>query len=323
MKEERTICFLLLSQAHLMDIAGPAQVFYEASQLGPLTYKFIYCGTRASLTTEQGLQIANLQDFEKTNLKKSDYVIVPGIDFNSFKSGTHRQEIRQIRPWLRMQVEKGVTVASICSGSLILAVCGILNEKKCTSHWKCIEYMIDRFPRVDVLIDRLFVKSDNIYTSAGMSSGIDMSLAILENHHGPVLPAKVAREMVVYLRRGGIDSQQTIYLDYQTHFNPIIHKVQDYIISHPSEELGVSQLASICNLSVRSLTRLFKAATNHTIVEFKNAVRIELARTLLHNNDFTLDKIATLSGFRSSRHLRRVWEKSAPEPLRRSKKANR
>lgn len=309
MQDKRTICFLLLDQVHLLDLSGPVQVFYEASNLGASQYQILYCSTRRQVTSEQGLLLSNLNLYSTLHLKPGDFIFIPGIKFKSFIDGKLDDDIRRITPWLKEQQAQGIQIASVCSGALVLAACGLLNGKKCTSHWRCIDYMKQHFPLISVQTDRLYVQDGNTFTSAGMTSGIDMALSILEDHHGPVLPAKVAREIVVFLRRNNTDSQQTIYLDYRTHFNPSIHLVQDYIISHPSKNPGLEELASIGNTSVRSLTRTFKKATGHTIIEFKNAVKVELARTLIHNKAYTMEKISSLCGFQSVRHFRRIWGK--------------
>jgi transcriptional regulator GlxA family with amidase domain len=309
MGQDRTICFLLFPQVHLMDLSGPVQVFYEATRLGAPEYKILFAGLRTTVPSEQGLHLAELKLFNNILLRKGDFIFVPGIDFTSFTKGSLSDDIKRVTPWLEENVANGVQIASVCSGAFVLAEAGLLNKKKCTTHWKCIDYMKDRFPQVNVQTDRLYVQDGAIFTSAGMTSGIDMALSILEDHHGPVLPAKVAREMVVYLRRNNTDHQQTIYLDYRTHFNPSIHLVQDYIISNPARNPGLEELAAVGNTSVRTLTRTFKDATGHTIIEFKNAVKVELARTLIHNKDYTMEKISGLCGFQSVRHLRRIWGK--------------
>jgi len=292
-----------------MDLAGPAQVFYEATQIGPAKYNVVFCGLDSEASSEQGLVLGGLADFESIELTTDDFVFVPGIDFMAFRKGVFRKDVLKIKSWLLKQLEKGVQIASICSGSLILADAGVLNGKSCTSHWKCIDYLRERYPKIDVQTDRLFVKDGNVYTSAGMTSGIDMALNIIETYHGPIAAAKVAREIVVYMRRNEDDKQQTIYLDYKTHFNSAIHKVQDFIISHPRNNPTLDELAEVGNISVRNLTRMFKHATGHTVIEFKNAVKIELASTLLHNPDFTIEKIAVSCGFQNARQLRRIWSK--------------
>jgi transcriptional regulator GlxA family with amidase domain len=290
-----------------MDLSGPAQVFYEASQLGQSKYKLIYAATKSEVATEQGLILGQLASLDDVILKRGDFVFIPGIDFKSFTQGELDGELMLVKPWLRQQLELGIKVATICSGSLVLAALGFLNGRKCTSHWKCLDYMKKHYPSVQVQSERLFVQDGTIYTSAGMTSGIDMSLSILEDLHGPILPARVAREMVVYLRRNNSDNQESIYLDYRTHFNPAIHRVQDYIVSNPGKNPSLDELASVGNISVRNLTRAFKKATGHTIIEYKNTVKVALAQTLIYNAEFTTEKIASLCGFESVRHFRRIW----------------
>jgi transcriptional regulator GlxA family with amidase domain len=309
LQKNRKICFLLLPNVHLLDLSGPAQVFYEASNFGPQVYDIIFAGVRKQIHSEQGLLFSDLARMQDIVLNPGDFIFVPGVDLKTFYEGKLRKEINEVKPWLSYHYSNGVCIGSICSGALILAEAGLLDGKKCTSHWKCIDYIKKHYSRIIVQTDQLFVKDRNIYTSAGMSSGIDMSLSILEDHHGPLLSAKVAREMVVYLRRNNTDRQETIYLDYKTHFNPSIHKVQDHIISHPSKNFTLEELAGVGNTSVRTLTRLFKTTTGHTILDFKNTIKLELALTLINNPEYTVEKIAGLCGFVNARHLRRVWKK--------------
>lgn len=185
MIKERTICVLLLPQVHLMDLSGPVQVFYEASALGPTSYKLVYCAAHKEIHSEQGLVLANLMDINSVQLTNHDFILVPGIDFKSFTEGRLNAEIKLISSWLKNRLAEGIQIASICSGALILAEAGLLDKKKCTSHWKCIDYIKKNYPRINIQTDRLYVQDGAIYSSAGMSSGIDMSLSILEQHHGP------------------------------------------------------------------------------------------------------------------------------------------
>lgn len=289
-----------------MDLSGAAQVFYEAGNMQPGAYTIRYCGVQETERTEQGLSVSGLQSLGEVPLEAGDFVFVPGIDFASFCKGQLASSLALVRQWLQDLVVRQVNVASVCSGTLILAEAGILNGKRCTSHWKCIDYIRQHYPNVSVVSDCLYANDGLIYTSAGMTSGIDMALSIVEEHHGPILAAKVAREMVVYLRRDESNAQETIFLDYRTHFSPAVHKVQDHIISHPHENFTLDQLAEIANTSTRTLTRLFKKSTGHTILEFKTAVRLEMARTLSRNSNYTTEKIASLCGFESARQLRRI-----------------
>lgn len=309
MKLERprtTICFLLLPHVHLMDLSGPVQVFYEACSFAPGSYQIQYCGIHDVESSEQGLLLAGLQPIDNVTLHAGDFIFVPGVDFKKFVEGKLNNSVAHIKEWLRQNRDRGVRIASVCSGTLVLADAGLLNETRCTSHWKCIDYIRQHYPRVNVVSDCLYANDGNIFTSAGMTSGIDMALSIVEKQHGPIMAAKVAREMVVYLRRDESDKQETIFLDYRTHFSPGVHKVQDHILSHPTVNFTLDQLASVANTSTRTLTRLFKKSTGHTINEFKTAVRLEMARSLHKNTDYTVEKIASMCGFESARQLRRL-----------------
>ncbi|MEX2397388.1 MAG: DJ-1/PfpI family protein [Balneolales bacterium] len=303
----RKVVFLIFSKTHLLDLAGPAQVFYEANNIGGLGLEIIFASPNPESVSEQGLSFAKLNSPENITLTSCDFLVIPGIDFASFKKGELQEEIHRVGNWLRKQSSGKVHLASICSGTLILAETRILNGFSCTSHWKCIDYIKKQYPKVNILTDRLFVKDRNIYTSAGMTSGMDMSLAILEELYGPILSSKVAREMVIFMRRDKASKQESVYLDYQTHFNPAIHQVQNYIISHPEENPTLDELAKVANMSARNLTRMFKEVTGHTVIEFKQDVKAELARTLLNNPDYTLETIASKCGYENVRQLQRVW----------------
>ena len=173
-----------------MDLAGPVQVFYEASKLGAAPYRVRYCGVGDQVMSEQGLALSRLEPFESIRLKKGDFIFIPGIDFRSFTEGLLTNDIKTISPWLRDNLAKGVQVASVCSGALVLAASGLLDRKKCTSHWKCIDYMTQNFPMANVQTDTLYVQDGNIFSSAGMTSGIDMALVDPRVKHGPVLPGQ-------------------------------------------------------------------------------------------------------------------------------------
>jgi transcriptional regulator GlxA family with amidase domain len=165
-----------------------------------------------------------------------------------------------------------------------------------------------RFPRARVLADRLFVADGMIVTSAGIASGIDMALALIEQKHGPLLAAQVAREMVVYIRRDGSQEQTSVYLDFRTHLHPGVHKVQDWLMQNPSRAVTLDTLAEVGAMSRRNLTRLFRQATGISIVEYRTRIRLELARNLLQDPSLSVDGVARRCGFTDSRQLRRVWQ---------------
>ncbi len=147
------------------------------------------------------------------------------------------------------------------------------------------------------------------YTSAGVTSGIDLSLAIVEENWGPQVTSKVARELVVYIRRNSDHDQKSIYLDYRDHFNPNVHSVQDWLISNPGKKYTIDALADRFGLSERNLTRLFKNSTGITINQYATLIVLEHAKNLSQNPNNTIESAALQCGFHDGKQLRRLWKK--------------
>jgi transcriptional regulator GlxA family with amidase domain len=144
-------------------------------------------------------------------------------------------------------------------------------------------------------------------SSAGIASGVDMALALLEIDGGPVLASSVAREMVVYLRRDGSHAQDSVYLDYQTHLSPGVHVVQQHLVAHPESADRLSELARMAGMSERTLTRAFRRATGISVHAYRERLRLERARDLMRNPTMTMDAIASACGYADARQLRRIW----------------
>ncbi len=304
------------TQNHLLGIAGPAQVFWEANALVPEVYKLHYVALSSTITTAQGLQVTNLTPLEEVQPGKNDIIIIPGVALNSYLIENDLTKPSDEAHWFRTQYARGVRFFSIGSGTLILAKSGILDGKYCTSHWKCTKYIKEGYPRIKFIESKIFIKDQNIISSAGMSSNIDTTLAIVEEDHGPLFTARLALELLVYMRRYGDENQQSIYLDYKTHFDPLIHKVQNIISANLSKNHTNAALAEMTNTSERNLTRTFKKTLGITITEYKNKLRMELAGHLLHNKGLTLSQIAAECGFSDPRQLQRVWRRYKDEKLR-------
>lgn len=308
-KKRIKVAFAVLPKVHLIDLAGPVQVFYEANQFGA-GFEVLYCTLpgQQTVNSQQGISFTHLPSFETLSLSKEDYLFVAGIEFSAIQGGELRQGYEAFFDWLKQEYARGVNVCSICSGTFVLAGSGMLAYKTCTTHWKCIDYLKSSYPSIKVVNDQLYAKDGNLYTSAGMTSGIDMALSIVEEHYGPVVTSKVAREMVVFLRRPGGQSQGSIYLDFRTHIHPAIHTVQDYMIQHPMEKNSIQELAALVNMSDRNLTRLFRKHTGISINEFKTRCRLSHAETLLRHPGYTIDYVAGQCGFSDGRQLRRMWK---------------
>jgi len=292
---------LLLPHVHVMDLAGPVQVFYEANGFGA-AYELRYCGPKPSVRSAQGLDIANLEPV--ATVGGDDMVLVPGMDSSHLPEPDPK-----VSSWLREAHRAGARICSICSGAFVLARAGLLDGLKCTTHWKVAARMQRERPAAQVLENRLFVKDGTIITSAGVASGIDTALAIVEEDHGPLVAAKVAREMVVYIRREGISDQKSIYLDYRTHLHPGVHKVQDLMLRKIEERPTIAQLAREAGMSPRNLTRVFRQATGITLKKFSQELKLEIAGQLFRNPDYGMDAVASLCGFTDARQLRRLWRR--------------
>ncbi len=297
-KQRRRVFFLMVPQVHVLDLAGPMQVFYEANGFGAV-YEIHSCAEKPTLRTAQGLTLAGLEPLPE--IRRGDIVLVPGLD------STLLPVLKAPARWLRSVEPAGGTIGSICTGAFVLGHAGLLNGRQCTTHWKVTPLLQTLFPRARVVRDRLFVRDRSLITSAGVAAGIDMALSMVEGEHGPLLVSKVAREMVVYLRRRGESPQQSVFLDDRTHVHTGIHKVQDWLLSHMEQKPTIDRLAEVAGMSPRNLTRVFKQATGITLKVYATRIRLEMAANLLRNPEYTMERVAAECGFGDSRQLRRLW----------------
>lgn len=300
----KKIAFIIPPNVELLDLTGPVQVFTEAKFYGFEAAIEFYQYQDAPVSTA-GLGFGNIEHFKKADLKEGDFVFMPGMSFDYVNSISFRAE-REFFNWLKECSAKKVMVCSVCNGAFALGHAGLLKDTECTTHWRRIKELQLQFPQANVVSDILFIKSNNVYTSAGISAGIDLALAILEDLKGPLFTHKVARGLVVYHRRSGQHKQQSIYLDYRNHINPQVHEVQDYLIDHLSGENNIEMLSSLVGMSPRNLSRVFKEKTGSTIVEYLTLLRIEYAQKMLNNPEFTIKYIASQCGFKTPRQLQRI-----------------
>ena len=301
------VAFIIPPTVELLDLSGPAQVFTEARVHG-MEIELEFYQYREEPISTAGLGFGKLDNFKDAKLKEGDFIFVPGMDNDYVNSISFKAE-REFFNWLKECSDNKMTVCSICSGAFALGHAGLLKGTECTTHWRRIGELHSQFPQAKVLTDILFVRSNNVYTSAGISAGIDLTLAIIEELKGPLFTHRVARGLVVYHRRSGTHTQQSIYLDYRNHINPQIHEVQDYMIDHLSKENSIESLADIVGMSPRNLSRVFKDKTGSTVLEYLTLLRIEYAKTMLNNPQYTIEYIASKCGFKTARQLQRILKK--------------
>ncbi|MFF0223208.1 GlxA family transcriptional regulator [Streptomyces sp. NPDC004629] len=292
---------LVLPEVNLLDLAGPVQVFDAAAHLGG-GYRLEYVAETDDLRSAQGLRLAELAPLPTSRVGAGDLVLIPGPRLTRSDQLVAPGVVRLVRD----AYDAGARVASVCSGAAVLGEAGLLDGRACTTHWSLTSAMRDRYPRARVREAALYVHDGRISTSAGISSGIDLALSLIEQEHGPELTAAVARELVLYLRRDGNAAQISPFLRHRDHIHPAVHRVQDHLAQHLDAAFTLRELADVAGLSPRGLTRAFTAATGITPFAYQRQLRLERARTLLSGTDLTVDAVALRCGFSDARQLRRV-----------------
>ncbi|MEO8174240.1 MAG: DJ-1/PfpI family protein [Sediminibacterium sp.] len=300
----KKFAFIIPPFIEILDLAGPLQVFTEAKFYG-YDLCLEYYSYQNEITSTSGLPFSNINNYKEAKLGEGDFIFIPGMD-NKYVSSMKFKAERSFFNWLKECADKKIFVCSICNGAFALGHAGLLKDTECTTHWRRIEELQAEFPTAKVISDILFKKSNNVYTSAGISAGIDLALAILEELKGALFTHKVARGLVVYHRRSNNHTQHSIYVDYRNHINPNIHVVQDHLIDNLSDENTIEDLASLVSMSPRNLSRVFKDKTGTTILEYLSMLRLEFAKTMLNNPEYTIEYIATKCGFKTARQLQRI-----------------
>ncbi|MDI9309748.1 MAG: DJ-1/PfpI family protein [Limnohabitans sp.] len=296
--------FLLLPQVHILDLAGADQAIHEAIDYNA-DFAIEYCGINQEVITTSGLPFGEVKYFEKIEFNAGDFLIIPGCSYayltsDAFLSQTH------LFQWINELYQNGVSIVSICMGAFVLAQTGLLAGKSCTTHFKKTKELQERYPQVKVNENILFTDQDRIYTSAGIASGIDLTLHIIEKLKGNHFAHLVARELVVFSRRKGNDSQESEFLKYRNHIHSGIHKVQDYIFENIYQKNSLLELAEIASMSERNFTRIFKKETGITVVEYITVVRKAKATELLKNLNLSKTEIANKVGLQSEKQLTRI-----------------
>lgn len=302
--QKTTIAFLVLPHVHLLDLAGPDQVFLEAIGYNA-PFEIVYCSIGDDVASSALLPFGKLKHFSKIKLKPQDFLIVPGAELSylqskNFKNNTH------LFTWLTSCYANHINICSICSGAFVLAESGLLNGKECTTHWKRTKELQQLYPKAKVVENVLFTEDGNIYASAGIASGIDMALYIVEKIMGSFFAHKVARELVIYTRRSGNQHQHSELLNYRNHIHTGIHKTQDWLHENLHKKVSLKFLAGIANMSDRNFTRVFKKETSLTVNEYITLLRKEKITQLLNNPDMSRAQIAKQCGLKSERQVSRL-----------------
>ncbi|MDT0608136.1 GlxA family transcriptional regulator [Croceitalea rosinachiae] len=306
----KKIVFIVPPKVHLLDLNGPIHAFYEANEYGAsfdLQFASIF-EENNSVTSSAGLALTNMVSFEEITLSETDYVFIPGISFSTLSDISFLSKCKGFFEWLRIQNSKNVKICSVCTGLFLLAEADILNGKKCTTHWNRIEDFNERYPNIKVERNKMFVANENIYSSAGVTAGIDLSLHIIDKELGAKFAVDVAKEMVVYFRRGESDDQVNPYLQYRNHMENRIHDAQTYILKNLEKSIVQEDIAEAVGMSGRNLSRLFKKTTGVSIGFYREKLRVERASQMLKESN-KMQTIANACGLNSTNQLRTLLKK--------------
>ncbi|MFB0497490.1 transcriptional regulator GlxA family with amidase domain [Mucilaginibacter sp. OAE612] len=307
--EQKRIVIVVMSGNMLLNFAGPSDVFTHANSCLtaaglPAGYDVMIAAPvpDRKLTGSTGVEI-HCPYYALEIVQPIDTLIIAGNDrsadgINRF-AGFHR--------WLgEIDTCKIRRIASVCGGAFALAQAGLLDGKKATTHWERTMHLQKDYPRIRVAGDQFFVKDGNIYTSAGVSSGIDLSLAMVEEDYGREVAIRVARKLVFYLSRPGFQSQfGTLLPAYEA--ENIGAKVQHWLKDRLHEPLDVAGMANQFNMSTRNFTRVFHKHTGIPPAKFIEKQRVEAARKLLENTDMPLERIAERCGLVNLVGMRRTF----------------
>ncbi len=306
MKTEKQydVYFLINNDIHILDMAGPCQAFHEANERTQ-RFRLHYVGFTEQVKSFQGLSLANLTP-PPEQLPKHAIVIVCASKFKPdiFSDNESKRSIQ----WLQSAPQKDTLILGICTGTFLLGKAGLLDHKQCTTHHSLTRELAQWFPKADVIADRIYTKTGNVFTTAGVTAGIDLCLRIIEMLADPKCSVDIARELVVHRRRMANDPQLSHHLSFRNHVSPLIHSVQDYICSHYHERLSTADLSDTFRVSQRHLQRLFKEYTGITLKEYITQLRLEEAKSLLESCK-TIEQASYLSGFSQPSSLRAAWKK--------------
>jgi transcriptional regulator GlxA family with amidase domain len=305
--ELKRIAFLLFDGCDLLDFAGPAGVFHSAArhlirtgQATDLLYSVEPLSiSGGSIRTEQNVFVET-RAARTLPAGRYDTLIVTGgvID--------HRTCDPRLPAWVKANHSRVGRVASVCCGAFILASAGLLAGHQATTHWEDCPHLQESFPEVDVRPDSIYVQDGNLWTSAGITSGIDMALAMVEEDYGHAPALLVARNLVVFMKRPGGQSQFSAPLQSQSIEGPL-GPVLGWIVEHPCEDLRTERLAERANMSLRNFFRAFEAATGTSPADWVEMARTEVAKRLLEDGSGKVEQVAFKSGFSSYEQMRKAF----------------
>lgn len=295
----RSVVFLVFDGMKMLDVAGPAEVFAEATRSGA-DYRLRY----VSISGEPVLTSVGTRfhvDGTAASVTEADTVVVSGGD------DLPRLPIpAELVDVVRQFQGRTRRLVSICTGSFVLAAAGVLDGRRATTHWRHAGLLARAHPCVEVRPDAIFVEDDGVYTSAGVSAGMDLALTLVEQDHGPALARSVARSLVMFMQRPGGQSQFSAALETRVPRTSALRSVIELVAAQPALDYSARNLASYAGVSTRHLTRLFAAELHTSPAKFVERTRLDHAKAMLASGHGVAET-ARAVGFGSAETMRRVF----------------
>jgi transcriptional regulator GlxA family with amidase domain len=308
----RRILLVVAPGAEILDLVGPFQVFATANSLHQRQHsqaaaiyrlEVVACSAHTSFTTNCGLQMVAHRSFRDVHGEIDTLLVAGGSAVEGDRTGPETVQ------WLRSVAAATRRVGSVCTGALLLARAGLLNGRRATTHWNWCQLLARRYPQIAVEPDPIFVRDGNVYTSAGVTAGMDLALALVEEDHGSRLALQVARQLVLYLRRPGGQSQFSAALSLQLSDRQPLRELHSWVLENLGKSLTVQALAEHVTMSPRNFARIFRRELGITPGKFVERLRIETARRRLEETPRTLKRIAQECGFGSVGSMRAVFQR--------------
>lgn len=290
---------LVFDSVTLLDVAGPAEAFTEANRYGARYEVLLFSPDGQAVRSSTGIRLA--VDGPAADAAGLDTVLLPGSD----TLGGPPMDPGLVAAATRL-VQQAPRVASVCTGAFLLAVTGLLDGRRATTHWRDTAELARRHPEITVEPDSIYVTDGPIATSAGVSAGVDLALALIEDDHGPDIARDTARFLVVFMQRPGGQSQFSVPARTPRPRNRPLRDLLDAVAADPAGDYSVPRLAAAAGTSTRHLTRLFRQELGTTPARHVEQVRLEAAQALL-STGHTVGSAASRSGFGSEESLRRAF----------------
>lgn len=294
MREKTKVWILAAPGAGLMNLCGSWEVFSHANDvLGRAAYEFgVFGPFGPHIVTGHGLMIGEVRPLPRSVKNPPNIVIVGG---GSAAKPSSEFDLKIAR-WLRKHSSGIETVASICAGAFTLAESGLLDGRRATTHWLSLDHLRRRFPKVRVVDEGIYMRDGKYWTSAGITAGIDMCLALVERDQGHAVAMQVAQRLLLFLHRSGDQAQFSAALERQTNAPDRLTKLSAYVAEHIDSDLRVPELARALGMSVRTLTRWCKTELGESPAEAVRRLRLEEAKRTLASTDLPLKTVAARTG---------------------------